>query len=232
MKKVLITQSNYIPWKGYFDAINQVDEFILYDDMQYTKRDWRNRNKIKTSNNLQWLTIPVEVKGKFFQKINETRISDKKWSKEHWNTIKHNYSKALYFNLYKDFFEDLYLNCNENYLSEINFRFLKAVCDLLEIKTKFIWSSEFELKGDKSEKLLNICLDIGATTYFSGPNAKDYLDIELFNQKGINIEWLNYNGYKEYDQLYPPFVHSVSIIDLIFNCGPYSKLFFKTFQHE
>ena len=81
MKKVAILQSNYIPWKGYFDLINMVDEFILYDDMQYTRRDWRNRNKIKTPQGLQWLTIPVEIKGKFFQKINETKVSEKDWAK-------------------------------------------------------------------------------------------------------------------------------------------------------
>ena len=83
MKKIAILQSNYIPWKGYFDIINMVDEFVLYDDMQYTRRDWRNRNKIKTPNGLQWLTIPVQVKGKYLQKIKETKISEKKWTKNH-----------------------------------------------------------------------------------------------------------------------------------------------------
>ncbi|HVZ95255.1 MAG TPA: WbqC family protein, partial [Chitinophagaceae bacterium] len=131
MKKLLITQSNYIPWKGYFDAINSVDEFVIYDDMQYTKRDWRNRNKIKTANGLQWLTIPVEVKGKYLQKIKDTKISSSKWNKEHWNAVKINYATASFFKQYKDFFEALYLNCNKAYLSEINFLFLTAICNLL-----------------------------------------------------------------------------------------------------
>ena len=97
MKKIAISQSNYIPWKGYFDLINSVDEFILYDDMQYTKRDWRNRNKIKTPQGLQWLTIPVHTKAKYYQKISEVMISDKDWATEHWQKIKQNYFKAKFF---------------------------------------------------------------------------------------------------------------------------------------
>ncbi len=232
MKKILITQSNYIPWKGYFDAINSTDEFVIYDDMQYTKRDWRNRNKIKTAQGVQWLTIPVEVKGKYLQKINETRISNRKWNKEHWNAIKINYSAAAYFKQYKDFFENLYMDCNEECLSLINFRFIQAICDLLEIKTKLKWSNEFELRGDKSEKLLNICLDEEATDYYSGPAAKDYLSTELFKSGNINVHWFNYSNYKEYPQLYPPFEHAVSIIDLIFNTGPDIKNYLKSFNGE
>jgi len=218
-KRILITQSNYIPWKGYFDAINMVDEFVLYDDMQYTKRDWRNRNKIKTANGTKWLTIPVEVKGKYFQKIKETQISDKNWNIDHWNIIKNAYSKTPFFNEYKNYFEELYLGCEEVFLSKINFRFLIGICELLNIKTKFTRSSEFELKGGKSEKLLNICIDSKSNIYFSGPAAKDYLDIDLFNDNNIQVEWLDYTNYKEYGQLFPPFEHGVSIIDLIFNTG-------------
>ena len=101
MKKLAIVQSNYIPWKGYFDMINMVDEFILYDDCQFTKRDWRNRNKIKTPNGSQWLTIPVDVKGKYQQKIKDTVVSDPEWSKKHWTAITHNYCKASFFDNFK-----------------------------------------------------------------------------------------------------------------------------------
>ncbi len=134
MKKIIITQSNYIPWKGYFDSINMVDEFIIYDDMQYTRRDWRNRNKIKTKDGVQWLSIPVEVKGKYFQKINETRINNSDWGKNHWSTISHNYKKARYYQDYKDAFEYLYLNNKASLLSEVNYKFLIAICDILNIK--------------------------------------------------------------------------------------------------
>ena len=106
IKKVAISQSNYIPWKGYFDNIAMVDEFVLYDDMQYTKRDWRNRNKIKTANGLHWLSVPVDVKGKYFQKINETKISDPSWSTKHLNSLKHNYSKSKCYKEVIDFIED------------------------------------------------------------------------------------------------------------------------------
>jgi hypothetical protein len=230
MKRILITQSNYIPWKGYFDSINTVDEFVIYDDMQYTKRDWRNRNKIKTQQGLMWLSIPVEVKGKFFQKIKDTKVSDKGWNVEHWNIIKHNYSKAPFFKEYKAFFEDLYLGCNEDYLSQINYRFLHAICQLLNIETTFRWSDEFVLRGDKSEKLLNICLDAAATEYYSGPAAKDYLDVDLFASKGVIVNWFDYSGYPEYTQLHPPFEHGVSILDLIFNTGPNIKSYLKSVQ--
>lgn len=230
MKKVAILQSNYIPWKGYFDIINTVDDFVLYDDMQYTKRDWRNRNKIKTPNGLLWLSIPVEVKGKYFQKISETKISDANWSKDHWNIIKHNYAKAPFFNEYKDWVEVLYMECREENLSKINYRFLTAFCELFGIKTTIKWSSEFELKGDKSEKLLNICLDAKAAVYYSGPAAKDYLDEALFNNNGVEVRWMDYSGYKEYPQLNPPFEHGVSIIDLLFNTGSNAKNYLKTFQ--
>jgi len=229
LKKIIITQSNYIPWKGYFDSINIADEFVLYDDMQFTRRDWRNRNQIKTRDGIKWLTIPVEVKGKYFQKINETKISDSDWGEKHWNTILHNYSKAKYFNEYKKLFEDLYLNNKEEYLSKVNFNFLKAVCELLGIKTKMIWSDEFNLLEEKTERLVDICRKRGATEYYSGPAARAYMNEELFERENIKVHYFDYTGYPEYNQLYGDFTHAVSIIDLIFNEGPNSTKFMKSF---
>lgn len=224
---VVITQSNYIPWKGYFDAIAIADTFVLYDDMQYTKRDWRNRNQIKTTNGLSWLSIPVEVKGKYFQKINETKISDTNWNRNHWNVLKHNYSKSKSYPEVKDFVEELYLSCNYQYLSEINFHFLKKIAEFLEIDTAFKFSSAFELLDGKTEKLVNICKQLGATDYYSGPAAKDYMDESLFTLENISVHYFNHSGYKEYDQLFPPFCHAVSILDLIFSEGMNAKLFLK-----
>src|SRR4051812_22240537 len=111
MKKVAILQSNYIPWKGYFDLINMVDEFIIYDDVQYTKNDWRNRNKIKTPNGLLWLTIPTRQLS-LSQKIIDTQIADNHWNKKHLSTIKQFYSKAPFYKLYQSFIEELYMKCN------------------------------------------------------------------------------------------------------------------------
>lgn len=229
MKKIAILQSNYIPWKGYFDLINMVDEFVFYDDVQYTKRDWRNRNKIKTPNGLVWLSIPVEVKGKYFQKINETMVIDKDWAKKHWQSILHNYSKAKYFKNYKDIFEELYLNCNEEYLSQINYKFISTINRIFGINTKLRCSSEFNLIDGQTEKLLGICKDCNADIYLSGPAAKDYFNEDLATKENIKVEWMDYSGYDEYTQLYPPFEHGVSILDLIFNEGENAKKFMKSF---
>ncbi|MCY7361588.1 MAG: WbqC family protein [Ignavibacteria bacterium] len=232
MKKIIITQSNYIPWKGYFDSINIADEFVIYDDMQYTRRDWRNRNQIKTYDGLKWLSIPVEVKGKYFQKINETKISEPDWAKNHWNVITHNYKKAEYFSEYKDAFEYLYLNNKEEYLSKVNYNFIKSICDILDIKTKIIWSSEFKLLEDRNERLIDICKTCGATDYYSGPAAKAYMDLSLFEKENIKVHWFDYSGYPEYNQLNGEFTHAVSILDLIFNEGPDSKNFMKSFNKK
>ncbi len=230
MKKIIITQSNYIPWKGYFDSINMADEFVLYDDMQYTRRDWRNRNQIKTKDGLKWLSIPVEVKGKYFQKINETKVSESDWGEKHWNTILHNYSKAKFFNEYKIIFEELYLNSKEEFLSKINYNFIKAICDILDIRTEMKWSSEFNLLEEKTERLVDICKNEGATDYYSGPAAKAYMNEELFEKENIKIHYFDYSGYPEYTQLHGDFTHAVSILDLIFNEGPDSKKFMKSFN--
>lgn len=230
--KIAILQSNYIPWKGYFDLINMVDEFILYDDMQYTKRDWRNRNKIKTPQGLQWLSIPVEVKGKYFQKIKETKISEQDWAKKHWQTINSNYAKATYFKEYKNIFEELYMTCDEEYLSQINYKFIAVICEILGITTKIKWSSEFELIEGQTEKLLGICKDCNANVYISGPAAKDYFDNELAKRENIEVEWMDYSGYPEYTQLFSPFEHGVSILDLIFNEGPNATKFMKSFEYN
>lgn len=228
MKKVAILQSNYIPWKGYFDLINMVDEFIIYDEVQYTKNDWRNRNKIKTSQGAKWLTIPVRQEN-LGQKIKDTKITDKKWNIKHWRAISQNYVKAKYFKEYKDVFEELYLGCDEEYLSQINYKFIIVINETLGIKTKIRWSSEFELTGGQTEKLLGVCRDCNADIYISGPAAKDYFDEELAKKENIKVEWMDYGGYKEYGQLYPPFEHAVTILDLIFNEGSNATKVMKSF---
>ena len=228
-KRVAIVQSNYIPWRGYFDLISQVDEFILFDDVQYTSRDWRNRNKIKTPNGSIWLTIPVEVKGKRDQKIKDTVISDPGWSRNHWKSIVYNYSKTKYFPRYKDLFERLYLDRNESLLSQVNYKFLTSICELLGIKTKVAWSSEYRLVEGKTERLIDLCKQAGANEYLSGPTARGYIDEELFRSEGIELRYMDYSGYSEYRQLYPPFDSNVSIIDLIFNEGPEATSFMKSY---
>jgi hypothetical protein len=228
-KMCAIVQSNYIPWKGYFDMIGMVDEFILFDDVQYTRRDWRNRNWIKTPEGIQWLTIPVNVKGRYDQLIKDTKVSDANWNKRHWETIKRAYTKARFFHDFMSFFEELYLDCRETYLSEINALFLRAICNILNITTKITKSSDYDLIQGKSERLAYLCFQAGATIYLSGPTAKTYMDEDLFVREGIMVQYMDYAGYPEYHQLYPPFEHSVSIIDLILNAGPDARKFMKSF---
>ena len=227
MKKVAILQSNYIPWKGYFDIIGSVDEFVLYDDMQYTKNDWRNRNKIKTQNGLQWLTIPLKQES-LAQKINETVITQPNWHIQHWKTLAQNYAKAPHFKTYKEQFESLYMNATQTHISEINRYFIDAINPILGIKTVIRDSREFVLADGKSERLLALCQELGASTYLSGPAASDYLDASIFKEAGIQVEWMDYGGYNEYHQLFPPFEHGVSVLDLIFNEGENAQNFMKS----
>lgn len=229
LKKIAILQSNYIPWKGYFDLINMVDEFIIFDQVQYTKNDWRNRNQIKTKQGIQWLTIPVRHK-ESDQKIVDTKVSDLKWNTKHWRTIQQSYSKAPYFKEYKDIFEEFYLNNTEEYLSQINFQLIKIINQILGIKTVIKWSSDFDLVEGQTEKLLGICKQAGADIYLSGPAAKDYFDEKLADQEGIQVEWMDYSGYPEYNQLHEPFEHGVTILDLIFNEGPNATKYMKSFK--
>ncbi|HZF99475.1 MAG TPA: WbqC family protein, partial [Chitinophagales bacterium] len=229
-KKILITQSNYIPWKGYFDAVNAVDEFVIYDDMQYTRRDWRNRNQIKTPQGLQWLSVPVEVKGKYDQKIKDTRVSDKGWARDHWKTIAFNYAKAAHFKEMKEPFEHLYNTIDFDFLSDVNFAFMQLVNSVLGIRTPMKWSSEFELKEERTERLVDICVKEQATDYYSGPAAKAYMNEEAFRAQNINVHYFDYAGYPPYRQLFGEFTHAVSILDLIFNEGPDAKNFMKSFK--
>src|SRR5699024_1846794 len=162
-KKIAILQSNYIPWKGYFDLINLVDEFVIFDEAQFTKNDWRNRNKLKTSQGIQWITIPV-LQESLEQKIKNTKISNTNWNIKHCRTMSQSYSKRKYFSDYKDIFEDVYLNGKEENLSKSNYKFIVAINYILDIKTKIRWSSEFALLEGQTEKLLSICKQAGATS--------------------------------------------------------------------
>ena len=231
MKKIAIIQSNYIPWKGYFDIINMVDEFFIFDEVQYTKRDFRNRNRIKTPRGVRWITIPVKVKNKYLQNINQTKVADKSWAESHWDTIKQNYLNAKYFSDYKLIFEDLYSSIDSDNLSKINFRFIKTINSILEIKTKVSYPNKLVKNyKDKNLRLLEICKDADANIYLSGPSAKRYLNLNIFEKFNIKVEWMSYDHYAEYDQLFPPFNHFVSILDLIFNHGLNSKKYMKSFK--
>lgn len=217
--KVAVLQSNYIPWKGYFDIIHDVDLFVFYDEVQYTKNDWRNRNKISTSRGAQWLTIPCGYN--INQKICETKIKNElNWQEKHYNMIRENYIKAPHFNKYKTFLEYVYLDMKWEYLSQLNRFMIEYISkDFLGIATKFADSREFYSTGIKHDKLLSLVKSTGADYYISGPAAKGYIISEDYKEAGITIEWKDYSGYPEYAQLNTPFEHGVSILDLLLNVG-------------
>ncbi|XWZ83965.1 WbqC family protein [Paraburkholderia sp. A3RO-2L] len=226
-KKVAILQSNYVPWKGYFDLIRAVDEFIVYDEVQYTKNDWRNRNRIKTQAGAQWLTIPVRLE-RLEQKISETRVADSRWVARHWKAISNSYARARYFAQYAPMIEAWYREAGAfELLSDINVLFIHAVCSMLGITTKITSSRDYVLEGNRVERLVSICRQAGADVYLSGPAARDYLDEACFAEAGMRVEWMCYDGYPEYLQLFPPFEHGVSILDLLLNVGPEHAAFMK-----
>jgi hypothetical protein len=229
VKTVAIVQSCYVPWKGYFDLINSVDEFILLDDRQYTRRDWRNRNRIKTPAGPRWLTIPVRVKGRYHQRIDETDVSDPGWAEAHWGVLRQHYGPAACFGEYGPRLEELYLGTAETRLSAINRRFLETICAFLGIRTPFAWSTDYEVAGDRTERLVALCEAAGARRYLSGPSAREYMDEALFQEAGIEVQYFDYAGYREYRQLHPPFVHEVTILDLLLNMGAEAPTYLKTF---
>ena len=215
--KVGIIQSNFLPWRGYFDFIREVDLFILHDDLQYTKGDWRNRNKIKTIRGSQWNTVPVHYK-RTSQLIEETEIDySSPWNQHMLNRIRGTYHRAPFYDKY---FSDLSVMLMEpaRTISELNFRLIRWACARLKIDTPIVFSREFRPSGIKTERLIGILKQVKATTYLSGPMAKSYIIPEFFDEAGIKLEYKTY-AYPEYPQLYPPYDPYVSILDLLVMTG-------------
>jgi len=233
-KKIAILQSSYIPWKGYFDIINSVDEFVLLDDVQYTRRDWRNRNIIKTDCGLKWLSIPVNVKGKYHQLISEAKINNKIWACNHWKEITYNYKKSKCFLQYEKVFSRIFTEIliDIESLSEVNSLLINEINKILGISTTVKSSKYFSTVNGKNERLINICKESGSSIYLSGPAAKGYIDEEMFRDENICVEWMDYNDYPEYPQLYSEFVHGVTILDLIFNVGKDAPKYMKSFNNK
>ena len=231
LKRVLITQSNYIPWKGYFDLINSADEFIIYDEMQYTKNDWRNRNKIKTPAGTQWLTIPVR-QIRLAQKIKDTKVAESSWNRKHLETIKQFYSKTRYYKKCLPLVEEWYLTCNYQFISDVNYHFMCAINAFLGISTKITWSQDYGLSEGKTERLVDLVKKARGNEYITGPSAMNYLQAELFEINSIKLSVMDYSAYCEYEQLYPPFQHGVSIIDLVFNTGDEAARYLKSNENK
>ena len=219
MKNVAVLQSNYIPWRGYFDIINDVDLFIFYDDVQYTKNDWRNRNRIPTPAGVKWLTIPVGSSND--RLICEVTIDDPRWQKKHWKQLSQNYAKAPFFKDYRAFLEDVYLERTWTSLSDMNQHMIRTIAtEFLGIDVTFADSRDHPVDGAKQERLLNLLGDVGAERYVSGPAAKSYTSEAVFEDAGIDLVWKDYGGYPDYEQIAEPFDPAVSILDLLFMVGP------------
>ena len=179
-KRLAVIQSSYIPWKGYFDLIRAADQFVLLDDVQFTKRDWRSRNRIKTKDGGAWLSIPVHTSGRYLQRIDEATISDPGWAARHWDDIRHSYARAPFFDALAPFFEPLYMKPASDRLSAVNHAFMLTICRLLGITTPISWSSDYRTRSGPNERLIDICLECGATDYLSGPSA-----LELSRRGGV-----------------------------------------------
>lgn len=218
---VVILQPSYIPWRGYFDQIHRADLFIFYDDVQYDKHGWRNRNQIKTSQGKQWITIPVHSKGVTEGiPIKDVRIDwSKSWPKKHLNALTFAYAKAPFFRSFQPWLESVY-NREDEFLADFTIDTTVELAGILGITgTKFMRSSEIPgIDGQKTERLIQILQHVGAKHYLSGPSARDYIERDKFEEAGITLEYIQYD-YSEYPQLHPPYDPFVTILDLLFMVG-------------
>lgn len=231
-----MVQSNYLPWKGYFDIINRSDRFIFYDDVQFTKEDWRNRNRIKTKDGIKWLTVPCGTS--LERRICDVTLPSAHWQRKHWALLSHAYARAPHFATYRSFFEEFYIGRRWTHLSELNQALIRGIStELLGVRTEFDDSRNYELPAGagREDRWRQVLQAAGASRFLIGPTARDYLDERKRAEiaaEGIELVWMDYEGYPEYPQLFPPFAHHVSIIDLIFNVGPRATEFMKSFPPE
>jgi len=208
-----------VPWKGFFDLIGRCDEYVVFDSAQYARRHWHNRNRIKTANGVEWLTIPVVSKGRYNQPIEDVEV-EKSWAEKHWRTLELAYRRAPFFSMLSPTVRLWYERAEkESRLTDVNLIFLREITQLLGLKTKIKRDTSYPSQGAKTERLLGIARAAGANCYVSGPSAKAYFDEPLFEAAGISVEWMSYGSYPEYKQLHGPFEHAVSVLDLLFNTG-------------
>ncbi len=216
--KAVILQSNYLPWKGYFDLIHEADRFIFFDEVKYTKNDWRNRNRIYSASGLQWLSIPLP-RNSVHLKISEVKIPNTDWQKRHFKMVRYAYQSAPFFHQLEPFLDEFYAGRCWGSLSALNQFILETVSEWLGIKTQFLNSSDFDLQGERVARLVDLLQKVGANEYLTGPSAENYLQGQefLFAEKGIKLTYKNYSGYPAYRQQRSPFVHEVSVLDMIAN---------------
>lgn len=210
-----VLQPSYLPWRGYFHQIQKADVFVFYDDVQYDKHGWRNRNRIKTAAGPRWLTVPVAARGNVITglRINEVRIADHRWPAKHLASLQQAYARAPNIDRCLAVLEP-HLCRKETHLAELTIGLTIALAGELGIQRQFVRSSELAVSGDRMDRLLAVLDRVGATHYISGPAAKSYLDERRLEDSGISVEYMRYE-YPEYDQLHPPYEPQVSIVDLL-----------------
>jgi hypothetical protein len=220
--KCTILQPGYLPWLGFFDQMAQSDVFVMYDDVQYTRRDWRSRNRIKTAKGVCWLTVPVKTRGRRYQLVNEARVDNSRpWQRKHVETIRGSYSNAPYFKRYFPQIKSI-LEKDPPLLMDLNLELIQYLRQVLNLKTKIIFSSTMDIQGNRTERLVKICKALGAREYLTGDAAASYLEMEMFDQHDIEVHFHKYE-HPEYPQINGPFIPYLSAIDLVFNCGPESR---------
>jgi len=219
MKKVAILQSAYIPWKGYFHIIKNVDVFVFLDNVQYSNCDWRNRNRIKTASGNIWLTIPNDESQS--KQIEDVVIDySSGWNEKHYRSLLHSYGKSVFFEDYHSFIRTFLLDRIFEKLSDLNQFIIKEISKMLGISTEFRNASEFDIQKGKNEKIISIVKQLDGNYYLSGPAAENYINLKMFKENGIYLEYMNYSDYLDYKQLWGEFCHFVSILDLLFCTGP------------
>lgn len=212
--RVAVLQPGYLPWLGFFDQELTVDKFILYDDVQYDRRGWRNRNRLKTPDGQVWLTVPVHQKGKFHQLINEVRIDNERpWKKKHLGTVEAFYKKAPYFDVLYPQFEKI-LSEEWTYLWKLDTTLIEWLNRIIGIDTPIMQASTLNAEGEKSDRLLDICKKLGATEYYSGAAARHYLDLDMFRDAGVSVYFQEY-VHPVYPQLHGEFLSHLSVMDLL-----------------
>jgi len=226
VKKIAILQPNYIPWKGVFDLIDRVDVFVFYDDVQYTGKDWRNRNRIRTAHGELWLTVPVLTKGLYTQRICDAEIDPaSNWQNKHYKAFRANYQKAAYFKAYEYLLEEIYLARKWAKISDLDIFATKLIAAAIGVSAEWYRSSDLGQPGGKNgERAINLCKALGCDYFINGPSARAFMDESLFRDQGIVLDYMSYS-YPEYPQRYQPFEHQVTALDVIFNCGPASRSF-------
>jgi hypothetical protein len=238
MTRVTVIQSNYIPWKGYFDLLAAADEVVLLDEVQYTRQDWRNRNRVKTDAGLKWLTVPVTSKGRLNRglRICDVRISDESWAARHWATITQSYRDAHAWGDVCEWLGELYERVARlERLSEVNRLFIDSICAYLGTAPRITWSTDHphaERDVDATHRVVRLCEAVGADTYISGPAARDYLDTSAFERRGIAVAWADYSGYPAYPQPHGSFEHGVTILDLIACTGAAARSYLKALDAD